>query len=114
MGHARRAGQVGAGHALLEGLGMARLQGEAGHALHGISVKIIVTGGISVLMFILYRRTRGALGTRRRDTLARETHRWWGMGTHFLVATRTTHTRGRWVTPSWWGRGTHSRQTRSV
>ena len=87
---------------------MARLQGEAGHALHGISVKIIVTRGISVLMFILYRRTRGGLGTRRRDTLARETHMWWGMGTHFLVVTGTTHTRGRWVTPSWWGRGTHS------
>ena len=41
-GHARRAGQVGAGHALLEGLGLARLQGEAGHAFHGISVYIIV------------------------------------------------------------------------
>ena len=33
--HARRADQAGAGHALLRGLGMARLQGEAGHALHG-------------------------------------------------------------------------------
>ena len=41
-GHARQAGQVGAGHALLEGLGLARLRGEVGHALHGRLVYISV------------------------------------------------------------------------